>query len=218
MIKAILRKTFVVFICHALAYAPLISAAQLSLPSGDLIAPEITQLKYTDTVGIGKSHAVSVNVTDNTAVKQVTLYYRVIGTEKYQRKSMKNKENTDIYQTTIKADEIKKPGIEYYIQAMDTNGNTLLHGHSFSPLSVKTVDDGAILAGSTTGSESAASGATEAAASAEGDSIFTNKWFWIGVGVLALGAAAAGGGSSSSGGGGTPTTATLTINAAEPVN
>jgi len=113
MISQILRKVLVIFICHALAYAPLINAAQLSLPSGDLVAPEITQLKYSDTVAEGSNHKVTVNVTDNTAVKQVTLYYREIGTEKYQRKQMQNTAKTDNYQAIIQADEIKGSGIEY---------------------------------------------------------------------------------------------------------
>ena len=50
MLKKILRKTLVIFLCQALAYAPLVNAAQLSLPSGDLIAPEITQEIYIDKV------------------------------------------------------------------------------------------------------------------------------------------------------------------------
>ena len=50
MIKNILRKCLVVILCQTPAYAPLLRAAQLSLPSGDLIVPEISQEKYLDTV------------------------------------------------------------------------------------------------------------------------------------------------------------------------
>ncbi|VAW66872.1 hypothetical protein MNBD_GAMMA09-3108 [hydrothermal vent metagenome] len=203
MIKKTLYNVFIIFICHALAYSPLINAAQLSLPTGDLIAPEIIQPEYVGTVAKGDSHIVSVRVTDNVAVKQVLIYYRAIGTESYRRLLMQNKKNTDYYVATISADKIKPPGIEYYIQAADNAGNTLLHGYSFSPLSVKTLDGAAqsVVAENT-------------GAPAEEDSIFSNKWFWIGVGVLALGAAAASGSDS---GGSTPT-ATVTVTTAEPVN
>ncbi len=208
MIRKILLKAFVIFICNVLAYSPLIHAAQLSLPSGDLVAPEIIQPEYLGTVVEGSNHVISVNVTDNVAVKQVVLYYRVIGAESYQRKLMQNITGSEKYQLNISADEIKKPGVEYYVQAVDMAGNTLLHGYSFSPLSVKTVPDGEAPVNGPDAAD-----VVSAEVESSDDSIFTNKWFWIGVGVLVAGAAAGGGG----GGGGDPT-ATLTINAGEPAN
>ena len=109
MIKNILRKSLVVILCQTLAYALLLRAGQLSLPSGDLVAPEITQEKYIDTVKTGADHQITVTVTDNVGVKQVTLYYSTIGTEEYKRKSMDNIVHTDDYHTTIKSDQIKAP-------------------------------------------------------------------------------------------------------------
>ncbi len=207
MLKKILRKTFVFFICHLLAYAPLIHAAQLSLSSGDIVAPTISQSKYVDSVTSGSNHKVTVTVTDNIAVQQVMLYYRVIGTQNYKSKLMPNIINTDNYQISIKADEIKSPGIEYYIQATDTAGNTLLHGYSFSPLSVKTVGAGADIAANK----------SHIPVPSEDESIFSNKWLWIGLGVLVVGAAVSGGGGGGDSGA-APTGATLTINAVEPNN
>jgi len=43
---------------------------------------------------------------------------------------------TDDYAVTITAEQISVDGLEYYIQATDTAGNTLLHGYSFSPVTV----------------------------------------------------------------------------------
>lgn len=205
MIKNIIRRSLVVIVCQALAYAPLLRAGQLSLPSGDLVAPEITQEKYIDTVKTGADHQITVTVTDNVGVKQVTLYYRNIGTEEYKRKSMDNIVNTDDYHATLKSDQIKAPGVEYYIQAMDNAGNTLLHGYSFSPLSVKTTNGDAV---------AVTSGDTAAVlASSEEES--SNTWLWIGLGVLAVGLVAAAGGGG--GDGDTPpSTATLDINASDP--
>jgi len=210
MIKETLYKTLVVFLCQALAFMPVIYAAQISLPSGDLVAPVITQPEYIDQVRPGQDHTVTVQVTDNTGVKLVVLYYRVIGTENYHRITMQKIANTDNYQAVIDAKKIKKPGIEYYIQAMDLAGNTLLHGYSFSPLSVKIAGEATRIAESSEPVQTSA---------AEDDSIFSNKWFWIGIGVLALGAAAGGGGgSSSTGPSGASDTAVLTITAVEPTN
>lgn len=39
----IMRISLIVILCQALAYAPLLNVAQLSLPSDYLIAPEISQ-------------------------------------------------------------------------------------------------------------------------------------------------------------------------------
>jgi len=204
----LLRRCISLLICCALIFSPLLQAAQLSLPSGDLKAPEITQPEYIDKIKNGDSLRISVNVTDNVEVKQVVLYYRTIGTKQYKLRQMSAKPGSDNYEVIINADDIPEPGIEYYIQAMDTAGNTLLHGYSFSPLSVKTVSDSTLAtnSGKTTGSKES--------------SIFSNKWLWIGLGVLVLGAAAGGGG----GGGDSPPAATssnglsLTVLTAEPVN
>jgi len=202
----ILRQSVALFACYSLAFAPLLNAAQLSLPSGDLVAPKITQEKYIDTVQKNQSHKITVTVKDNVGVKQVIVFFRVIGTEAYTSQTMQNIKGTDNYLATIKPSQIKPPGIEYYVQAMDHAGNTLLHGYSFSPLSVKTVAGGSTDVAST--NQSAKSDDDE-------EGFFSNKWVWIGLGVIVLGAAASGGGSS--GGGGEPT-ATLTVNTAEPVN
>lgn len=200
MIKNILRKVLLVTLCQTLAYAPLLQAAQLSLPSGDLVAPEISQEKYVNTVKKGADYPITVTVTDNVGIKLVTLYYKTIGTEDYKRKSMENIANTDDYHATINSDQITLPGAEYYIQAMDNAGNTVLHGYSFSPLSVK------ISNGETTNV------ATKDTAPITTEEESSNTWLWVGLGVLAVGLAAAGGG----GGGDEPATGTVTITGPTP--
>lgn len=203
MLKNILSTATIIIVCNALAYAPLLRADQLSLPTGDLIAPEITQDKYEETVSPGSDHAVTVKVTDNIGVQQVTLYYRVIGQGDYKRRNMKQLDHSDNYTAEIYANEFDGLGIEYYIQAMDHAGNTLLHGHSFSPLSVKV---------STAASEEqiADSGVEEPIASKAGAKEGTNYWWWV-LGAILVGAAAAGG---SDGGGEDPVT--LTVTSTEP--
>jgi hypothetical protein len=203
MLKRILNTGITLIACHALVYAPLLRAAQLSLPSGDLIAPVVSQDKYENTVRLGTDHEVEVKVTDNVDVKLVTMFYRTIGKGEYKRLTMQKVGTSDSYMVKINADEIVSPGIEYYIQAMDFAGNTVLHGHSFSPLSVKTSNGDTAVA--------ASSGSTSLEAEES-----TNTWLWVGLGVLAVvlvGAAASGGGDS---GDTTPSTATLNVNASDP--
>lgn len=183
-----------------LAYSPLLRAEQLSLPSGDIIAPEISQEKYVNVVEPGSDHNITVTVTDNVGVGQVILYYRVIDTKEYKRLTMNSINSSDEYQTTITSDLIKAPGIEYYVQAVDNAGNSVLHGYAFSPLSVKTDSNAAVLAAETS------------KATIEEES--SNIWLWVGLGALAvIGAVAAGGG----GGGGDPAqTETVIITGSTP--
>ena len=199
--KKILHKSLVIILCQTLVYAPLLKAAQLSLPSGDLVAPEITQQKYINTVKQGADHVITVTVTDNVGVKQVTLYYKTIGAEDYQRRSMDNISNTDDYHITINSDQITPPGLEYYVQAMDNAGNTVLHGYSFSPLSV-TMSNG-------DAANVAITDTTGIAIEEES----SNIWLWVGLGALAVvGRLAAGGGGDDE----PTTTGTITITGPTP--
>jgi len=211
MLKNILKTAIIAFVCNSLAYAPLLRAEQLSLPSGDLVAPEITQETYVQSVAPGSDHEIMVKVTDDVGVKQVTLYFRHIGQSDYKRRTMQQIGKSDDYLAKVNADEIKSPGIEYYVQAMDLAGNTLLHGYEFSPLSVKidsAADPGV--------ADSTEQPMFDAETGEEKKGI--SKWVWIGLGALVVGAAALAGGSS---GGDSPpadSTATLSVNADEPTN
>jgi hypothetical protein len=170
-------------------------ADQLALPAADVTAPVITPNQPVNTIVAGQDHAITVKVTDNIAVKSVTLYYRDKGASDYQALTMRNLSDSDNYSVTLSASQLHVDGIEYYIQATDYAGNTLLHGYAFSPIVV---------------SIQPPSSATDMAAS-EGDETprpeikteTSYKWWWIALGVVAVGALAGGGG-----GGGGDTTST----------
>jgi len=217
MLKQIFHKAIILFICYALAFSPAINAAQAPFLSADILAPKLSQPNYINTVIEGNDHSVTVNVVDNVAIKQVILYYRVIGAENFNSLQMNNINGTDEYQVTIAAKEIKDTGIEYYIQAIDSSDNVLFHGHSFSPLSVALITNTINETPAFDDTEKITEEGMEEVAQLqvpEKSSIFTNKWFWIGVGVLVLGAAAGGGGGGS---GPAATTTSLTIGAGELV-
>jgi len=196
-----LRLFISLLVSLSLIYGPILRADQLALPSADLVAPQVKHKPISNTPTAGLSQKFSAIVTDNVGVKSVTLFYRTIGSKQYQQKAMKKVGDTDEYLAILDADEMKAPGIEYYIQASDLAGNNLLHGYSFSPLIVNV-------------SPAAAKPAEEVSFAPE-ENKETSKWVWIGLGVLAVAAAAGGGGG---GGGGGTNTATLTVNATEPSN
>lgn len=205
------KSFLVVLVCQSLVFTNILWAGeQLSLPSPDITAPEVSHNPFTDPIVSESDVTIQANVTDNVQVKSVTLFYRIIGEKNYQQLNMKQIGWTDTYSVLIES--VPTPGIEYFIQAEDTAGNTLLHGYSFSPLVVKAQP-------STQPSEAQEMAVTEAApeAVAPGEAKKKSsgmKWIWIGLGALAVGAiaAAAGGG----GDGGSTDQGTVVVSAPTP--
>lgn len=157
-------------------------ADDLVLSTSDLIAPQVIHKPVTSFEENDLS--LVATVTDNVAIKKVLLFYRSIGSTSYISVLMQLGTNNN-YRYVISQQDITAPGIEYYIQAEDMAGNTLLHGYPFSPMIAK-MD-------STFGSEPV----TQSSKIDLGDknsrmtgveSVWKNKWLWAGVGILAAAA------------------------------
>jgi hypothetical protein len=211
-----LRSFIALLLCVGFIYTPILQAAQLSLPSGDLVAPEVSHEVIPDSLEAGSSVQIKATVTDNVGVKSVTLFYRTKGEEEYKRITMNRIGESNEYAVTLGKQDLVEPGIEYYIQAMDLAGNSLLHGYSFSPLAVNVI---APVAPKAKASEAVAEEATGETIREEpqAEKKKSKTWLWIVLGAVAVGviAAAASGG----GGGDEPppdTTGTVVITAPAP--
>lgn len=216
MISRFANIVFSLVLCQSLIYTPFVFAeeSQLSLPSGDLVAPEVKHKGLTEPVKEGQPVKISATVTDNVGVQSVILFYRAKGAAgEYKRIPMTREGQTDVFSAQLK--DVHPPGVEYYIQASDLAGNTLLHGYSFSPLGVAVIPASAEELAKTpepaAGEPPVKEAMTEAS---ESSSSSKYKWLWIGLGVVAVGALAGGGGGG--GGGGGPTTGTVVISAPTP--
>ena len=208
-----LKFATILLLCQSLIVLPVAHADQLSLPSGDLIVPEVIHKPDTSNVRSGDSKAIRATVTDNVGIKSVTLFYRPIGAKNYVRLEMKPVAGSDDYEAVVS--DIESPGIEYYIQATDLAGNTLLNGYEFSPLVISATE-------AKGGNDAAVGENTADSKPAAASSSFDKKWLWIGLGVLAAGAAlAASGGGDGSGGGdpaAKPDSSSVTVTAPVPGN
>ena len=175
------------------------AADNLALPSGDLIAPVIEHDPMTKKVSEGQAFTLEATVTDNMGIKEVVLYFKEIGQESFNRSIMTNVVGSDVYSITLP--RVHTPGVEYYIEATDIAGNTLLHGHTFSPFKISVVplspfnasEDDQLVLEETQPPEKKIS-----------------KWVWIGLGALVAGVVASsggggGGGGDDGGGAGSPT-------------
>jgi len=211
-VKRIFRGLIVVIISNSLIFLPLVNANAaegLALPASDLIAPEIDSPPITDKITPGERVTIHATVTDNVGVKNVTIFYRDMGENNFKREEMRQEPGTDDYSATLP--EIIAPGIEYYIQATDQAGNTLLHGHTFAPLTLNAEGP----PGAVAHEEQSTMHPTPQEAAATESEKGISKWVWIGLGVLAVGAIAASSGGSD-GGTTTPTTGSITISAPPP--
>jgi hypothetical protein len=181
-------------------------ADALSFPAPDITAPVIEQNEFINKIQPGKDHRIRVTATDNVAIKSVVVYYREIGATEYQTRTMRKIGDSDEYAVNFTADELSGDGIEYYIQAADQAGNTLLLGYAFSPL-VVTIDR-------QIANKHVATVAEPAEKNIKAENSYS-KWLWIGLGVLAVGAIASGGGGGDDGGGASQEPS-VTINAPVP--
>ncbi len=206
----LIRIALVSLLSSSLIFMPVVYAAELALPSGDLVAPVIKHTPIGKDIPPGQAVDVTAIITDNVGVKEVILFYREIDATDFKRMRMKRDLDSDTYAAKLPA--IASPGVEYYIQATDLAGNVLLYGHSFSPLTITVAP---VAAGD---GDAEAVAATEFIPASEGEEEKSgiSKWVWVGLGVVAVAALAGGG----SGGGGTiassPNTGTVTINGPVP--
>jgi len=175
--------SLVAIMSHSLMLLPLThlhAADDLALPSGDVVAPEIKHTPSTANVPVGEFVDIHATVTDNVGVKEVIVFYRdKINTNEFKRSKMTQELGTDYYSVSLPS--VKAPGIEYYIQATDVAGNTILHGHTFSPLSVSTSSDAP-----SEESEKKIVAIADETVPAPSEGI--NKWWYVAIGVLAVAA------------------------------
>lgn len=98
----------------------------------DTEKPVITHTPVTEAKA-GASVSVSTNVTDNIAVGRVTLCYRTVGASEYSEVTMSYNSTTKKYTAAIPASAVTTAGVEYYIEAMDNNGNYAFNGSQDTP-------------------------------------------------------------------------------------
>lgn len=103
----------------------------------DTIKPTITHTPVT-AARADASVGISAVVKDNIAVESVTLWYRAHGAASYTKLAMTYASATDKYTATIPASAVTAAGVDYYIEAMDNNGNRALSGSQTTPYFIST--------------------------------------------------------------------------------
>ena len=209
-----IRFVLVLFLIQSILFSNIIHAEQLSLPAADVSAPEVMHEPISGPLPAGATHQLKATVKDNVGVDGVSLFYRRVGDSQYQRKTMlRETQDSDVFSITLGTKDLAAPGIEYYIQATDLAGNSVLYGYSFEPIKLSVVSD--------TGVPTAENESTfdEVSTDPKEKKKGSYKWLWIALGALAVGAvaAAASGGGGGDDGGGQPSGDSGTVTISGPV-
>ncbi len=192
-------------VCLCFLTSTLLAPAVVAQSKLDITPPTVQHEPDSRNASASKPYLFTAKVEDENGVGKVLVFYRTIGTKVFSNIEMKEGKKSGLFMVELAASELKSPGVEYYIQAEDTSGNTLLRGFTFEPL-VLNVDEGLPTSVAAADSEKP-SGPLAGLAS--------NKMVWIGVGALVLGAVALGGGGGSGDSGGSDGN-TVTIGAPLP--
>jgi hypothetical protein len=207
------RSLITVCLLASLIYQPLY-AQELTRPAFDVIAPTLMHTPVSEQIPLGNPIEITISATDNTGIKDVILFYRVIGEDNFEQLPMIRTGRHDNYAAIVPVERIRVPGIEYYVQAEDLAGNKVLRGFDFSPLKVFVVSHG--LKQAVVATPIPSENTQEATGNKKSSTV---KWVLIGLGAAAvagLGLALGGGGSNGGGSGGGADTGTVNIDATIP--
>lgn len=222
--------TLMVLLCFS-GPGELVAQMSTEEAASDFEPPIVEHTPPSQPANAGEPYAITVVVTDDSAVKEVNLHYKAGAEEQYRIVAMQHR-GADRYQAVLPAMDVVAPQMEYYIQAVDESGNAVFRGAKFSPL-ILLVAAGTAPA---LGSESNVPLETRSRGdvppiSTEPVTVSTDvvksvpkpDWKWIVGGVLVFGLLAAGGGgddggntSTGAGPGTASSTGTVVINGPAP--
>ena len=184
--------------CHAVLRMVLIFFMLLFhtvVNSADFSAPLIV-LPFNEALEDSAGYKISARVTDDGGIETVSLHYRTIGSEDdFQVIPLVPDRSEGFYSVVLPADQLLRPGIEYYVEAKDRASNISQEPFPDQPRQVFYASAQAPVKTGDAGSS-------------------TKKWWWIGLGVLATGALLAA--ANNDGGDSGDTGATLSIEAPAP--
>lgn len=175
----------------------------------------VVEIEFVESATADLSQVFTVEASDDLGLGDVTLHYRRAGENIFKKSLMNPIGDTGYFSISIDTEPTDLRAFEYYAQALDLNGNRTVKGFAFDPfvrelteasdssltsitttkLTAEPEPDDDVLAGTLTATQSGTSAST---------SNSNRKWWYIALGVLAVGAVASQLGGSDSGDGMNP--------------
>jgi len=150
----------------------------------DLEPPVIAHDPISGPLKANQTLDIKVRITDDHGVFSATLFYRTVGAKEFRSLAMRLSENDNsVYEVEIPAADISPPKLEYYIQATDVSGNTVLRGGRLFPLSAAVESDFIPLAPTTAAAGEANDDNTKGLHLTNASSS-RKTWLWIAGGAL----------------------------------
>jgi len=97
------------------------------------INPPVIELDESNEGIAGETQVFTAQVTDDRALRDVKLYYRFSGQDAYIDLFMTRLGDTDYFSANVNTTDSETRSIEYYIQARDEGGNRVIKGFAFDP-------------------------------------------------------------------------------------
>lgn len=123
----------ILFVCQFVLYSLILSSPGAHAQSSNNDPPVIELANVTEGRR-GDAQVFSATVTDDAAVRSVTLHYRMATEAPYVSIPMNVIPGTSIYTASISSDQTDADYIQYYVEASDTDANRAVQGFAFDPL------------------------------------------------------------------------------------
>jgi len=167
-------------------------SASVSNAGFDIAAPTLLHDEVVKPFQSGEDLEIMSYVQDDTGVESVKLFFRLVDEEFYRSVAMDKEFSSDTYKVVIPATTFVGSGVEhntlwvdYYIEAIDFAGNTVMRGYAFAPLKLSISNSAVPL--------------FEGADKSTKKMSTKRKWLWVGLGVITAGVLASAGGSEDTG-------------------
>lgn len=177
----------------------------------DLEGPVVQHTPGKDPAPSGSPVTISATVTDNIGVKYVLVNYRSAGSKEYLQAPMQQLGNS-LYSATIPAVHVQNVALEYYIEAVDLSGNTVLRGLDFQPMIISVTPPVPVNVAAEPILQTKPGASTQIVTRSEKN----NNWIWWTVGAVVAGSAAYAFTRGSDSGSNEPTTGSIVITSPQP--
>lgn len=152
----------------------------------DTNGPNIELEELTEAAA-GQTQVFTVLITDDSLLTDATFYYRREGQLPYTPAPMQALGDTGYYSVSIPTDSNDLRAIEYYFQASDSAGNRTVSGFAFDPYQRQLRTTSAIPTTPTAAAQTPVQTISATPEEAEPETIFSQRWVQITLGVVAVG-------------------------------
>ncbi len=151
--------------------------------------PPVIELEELTEAAANSSQVFTVQIAEETELRDATLYYRRSGQEPYSNVPMVPLGDSGFYSVSITTDPEDARAIEYYVQARDTSGNRTVSGFAFDPYT-RNLAPARIAQFTPQAADQVSTTTPSTSPVVQNTPFYKKRWFQITLGIVAVGALA----------------------------